>query len=492
MLGRIITLVFVALVSVSAVGVSDMSTILTRLAQGVADDEIVAELKAKLQTDPKAPAWWAWLGYAHCLRREWDEAKEAYRRAENLGAKPSFFWFPPTLPVSWLANHGFLRRLAIDGFVVWQSPNIFCEPLPIANPKHGDKFIKVVFVYGSKEQAEHASHLVRWFSQFSELPKHLSDAPSVFALALNLFSERFGMPVKFPVRAWLFAKGNGSAFSFAGHTLFYGSIPNDRWAWWLKIAHEAGHHAVPAFGEFDGLHEPYSGGFLGERLFALWLWDEGRKFVSEDTEIERGLKGYLLRTVSAEIVKAQQWLLQTQKPEKPPMQVFLGLCLYLERLGSWELLREVMTNSPKDSWDGFLAGFESALSQRLSSGLTLKLRVPDANTPLTSFDIAALRDGLKSPSIQLAWWLPQGDFLCAVKVQGKGKLQVRWGDEQIAEWEVNANEPQTLSCTFSNPKTQWQRLRFWWQSGSGKILSVNFKEVGDKPKSNQAEDERRG
>jgi len=491
-LRRTVALAFVALASLSAATVSDMSTILNRLAQGVVDDEIVAELKGKLKTDPKAPAWWAWLGYAHCLRREWNEAKEAYQHAKELGAKPSFFWFPPTLPVSWLTDRNYLRRLAIDGFVVWQSPNVFCEPLPIANPKHGDKFIKVVFVYGSKEQAEHASHLVRWFSQFSELPKHLSDAPSVFALALNLFSERFGMPVKFPVRAWLFAKGNGSAFSFAGHTLFYGSIPNDRWAWWLKIAHEAGHHAVPAFGEFDGLHEPYSGGFLGERLFALWLWDEGRKFVSEDTEIERGLKGYLLRTVSAEIVKAQQWLLQTQKPEKPPMQVFLGLCLYLERLGSWELLREVMTNSPKDSWDGFLAGFESALSQRLSSGLTLKLRVPDANTPLTSFDIAALRDGLKSPSIQLAWWLPQGDFQCTVKVQGKGKLQVRWGDEQIAEWEANANEPQTLSCTFSNPKTQWQRLRFWWQSGSGKILSVNFKEVGDKPKSNQAEDERRG
>ncbi|MEJ7612755.1 MAG: hypothetical protein SQA66_03870, partial [Candidatus Fervidibacter sacchari] len=93
---RIIALVFVALASISAVGLSDMSTILTRLAQGIADDEIVAELKAKLQTDPKAPAWWAWLGYAHCLRQEWDEAKEAYQRARELGAKPSFFWFPPT------------------------------------------------------------------------------------------------------------------------------------------------------------------------------------------------------------------------------------------------------------------------------------------------------------------------------------------------------------------------------------------------------------
>jgi hypothetical protein len=491
-LRRTFALALVTLASFSAIAASDISTILNRLAQGVVDDEIVAELKAKLQTDPKAPAWWAWLGYAHCLRQEWDEAKEAYQRAEDLGAKPSFSWFPPTLPVSWFANRGYLRQLAISDVVVWQSPNVFCEPVPVADPKHGDKFSKVVFVYGSKAQADYASHFVQWLNQFGELPRHLSDVPSIFALALSLFSERFGMPVKFPVRAWLFAKGNGSAFSFAGHTLFYGSIPDDRWTWWLKVAHEAGHHAIPAFGEFDGLHEPYSGGFLGERLFALWLWDEGREVVNGDAEIERGLKNYLLGMVSAEIVKAQQWLLQAPKPEKPPMQVFLGLCLYLERLGGWDLLKEAMANAPKDTWDGFLAGFEIALSRRLSSGLTLRLRVPDANTPLSSFDISNLRDGLMSPSIQLAWWLPQGDFQCTVEVQGKGKLQVRWGDEQIAQWEVNASEPQTFSCTFDNPRAQWQRLRFWWLSGSGKILSVNFKGANDEPKSAQAKNERRG
>ncbi|MFN3421321.1 MAG: hypothetical protein ACK40X_06335, partial [Armatimonadota bacterium] len=174
--------------------------------------------------------------------------------------------------------------------------------------------------------------------------------------------------------------------------------------------------------------------------------------------------------------KAQQWLLQSSKSAQPTMQVFLGLCLYLERLGGYELLRDVMANSADDSWNGFQAGLEQTFTERLQNGLKIRLRVPDANTPLSTFDIAALRDGLNSQAIQLAWWLPKGEFQCDVEVQGKGVLQLRWGESQITERSVNANEPQTFSCNFVNPSSGWQRLRFWWLKGEGKILSVKFQQ----------------
>jgi len=474
-----LTEIVVALVLAAAFAFpsSDISKALERLANGSADQETVALLKSALEVDPSAPAWWAWLGYAHCLRGEWDEAQKAYQWARELKAAPSFPWFPPTLPTPWLGKHGAAPILTTNGLTVWQSPPVFCEPNFASDPKHGDKFSRIVFVYSSKEGEEAARCLVHWMSQTGDLPKHIADAPSVFAAALKLFSERFGTSPKLPVKAWLFPRGNGSAFSFAGHTLFYGTVPDDRWSWWLKVVHEAGHHAVPAFGEFDGLHEPYSGGFLGERLFALWVWDEGM-VARGDSELNQKLSEYLRKVVSAEIVRAQQWLLQTSDESKPAMQVFLGLCLFLERLGGYQLLREVMANSTDDTWGGFKNGLERALTERLRNGLKIRLFIPDANTPLSTFDIAALREGLKAPSVQLAWWLPAGNFQCEVEVQGEGVLQVRWGESGVGEWSVRGGGQQKFSCVFTNASSGWQRLRFWWLKGGGKILSVTFRQKG--------------
>jgi len=473
--GKILS--FLSLAVVCSLSSADISTLMSRLIQGSVDDETVAELRAIIRLDPSAPAWWAWLGYAHSLRQEWSEAKTAYDQAKQLKAAPNIAWFPPALPVSWLPQHGSTQTLTIGDLTVWQSPAVFCEPKPAIDPKHGERFAKVIFVYGASKGANLANQVVHWMVQTSEIPQQLSDAPMVLAAALLLFSERFGIPLKFPLKGWLFSKGNGSAFSFSGHTLFYGTLPKDRWSWWLKVAHEAGHHTVPAFGEFDGLHEPYSGGFLGERLFAVWLWDAGRG--TRDGEVEGKLSEYLRKVVCAEIVRAQQWLLQGAQTEKPPMQVFLGLCLYIERLGGIGLLSDIMSKAPNDSWDGFKIGFEKCFAERLRNGLTICLKTPDANTALSAFNLNALREGLSAPSIQLAWWLPEGKVQCEVKVQGNGTLQLRWGNEQIAEWVVNASEAKSFSCNFVNPHSGWQRLRFWWQKGSGKILSVTFSRKGD-------------
>ncbi len=447
---------------------SDLASVLAQLVRGKADERALSVLQSAVKQDPSAPAWWVWLGYAHSLRGEWAQAAQAYGRAQQLGARSSFAWFPPSLPPTWLPEHGNLRSLTIAAVTVWQSPTVFVEPFPSTDPRHGERFHHITFVYALDRTDHMARQWVHWHAQ-AELPSFLADSPAVFALALKLLSERLGTSVSLPVRAWLFSRGDGSALSLQEHTFFYGLLPSDRWGWWRKVAHEAGHYTVPSFGEFEGLHEPYAGGFLGERLFALWLWEDG-SFLAD---LRQPLSDYLRKTICAEIVRAQQWLLRPEG-EVPPMPVFLGLCLFLERLGGHLLLREVVSNAPGDSWRAFCVGLERTFQKRLAKGLTIRLCTPDANTPLSAFDLTALREGLTAPSMQIAWWLLNGQFRCEVLVQGRGELQLRWGERVIAEWSVNADQPQKLSVGFVNDQVGWQRLRFWWLKGSGKIVSVTF------------------
>ncbi|MFN3421967.1 MAG: hypothetical protein ACK40X_09620, partial [Armatimonadota bacterium] len=200
--GKSSMLTVLVLAALNTLAATDISTVISRLALGFAGEEDVSQLKATIQKDPTAPLWWAWLGYAHSLRQEWDDAENAYYQAFQLGAKPSFPWFPPTLPVSWLPKHGNLLPLTINGLTVWQSPLVFYEPNFATDPKHKDRFHRTLFIYGAERQSQFAQQVVQWMVQSNELPSHLSDAPSIFAAALKLFSERFNTPLKLPIKGW--------------------------------------------------------------------------------------------------------------------------------------------------------------------------------------------------------------------------------------------------------------------------------------------------
>lgn len=484
-----------------------LKIVIERLAQGSADEKTVAVLQEAVQRDSNAPAWWAWLGFAHALRHEWQRAEQAYAKARSYGAQLSFAWFPPTLPLRWLPGHGGLQPISIGDATFWCSPSVFTEPKSFQYPEHGDQFHHIAFVYGMEGyQSPTTNHppsattvrqWVQWLTVLKEVPPHVQDVPVLFALALQWFKERLGTSVSLPVRLWLFPQGNGSAFTVTGNTLFYGTKPDDLWLWYLKVGHEAGHHAVPAFGEFSGMHEPYAGGFLGERLFALWLWDtvtgrngEVAKGGNGDvksqqliphplslisTDIEKGLTTYLRQTVVPEMVLAQQWLLAGFSDKEPAMQVFLGLCLFLERLGGVSLLRDAMTKADSTDWAAFQRGVAATITERLSDGLTLRFACPDANTSAQRFDLSVLRGGIAQPSVQLAWWLPVGEVHGKLLVQGKGQLMALWGEQPIGEWSVSADEPQPLSMEWSVRRTGWECLRFLWRKGSGKIVALTLR-----------------
>lgn len=556
---------FLILLTVGFGFAQDLQTVLERLARGIADDEAITTLQTVVQHDPKAPAWWAWLGFAHALRNDWDSSAKAYEQARVCGAQPSFPWFPQRLPVDWMPTHGNMQVIKVGDETLWQSPSVFIEPRPLRDHWYGERFHRISFVYGcdkgqgdketgrqgdtktqgqgDKERQRHKDtgtrrhgdmetrrhgedrdmetrrqgdkgtqthyqssvanrqslsvNWVQWLSQTNETPVHLRDVPVVFALALRWFSQRLETPVSLPIRLWLFSQGRGEAFTVVGNTLFYGTTPNDRWRWWLKAAHEAGHHTIPAFGEFLGMHESYAGGFLGERLFMLWLWDTGQgedrekekrrkgdietqRLATWDAEIEQGLATYLRKTVVPEIVLAQQWLLAGVPDDEPPMHVFLGLCAYLERLGGIDLLREAMAKASGEDWKAFQSGVAKAISDRLGSdGLTLSFAVPDANTNPATFDLALLSISSslvpRPLSLQLALWLPKGELEGELVAQGKGRLQMLWETEQVGGWQIASEEPTKLGLRLTVRQTGWRRLRFWWSDGKGKLLKITLR-----------------
>jgi len=88
---------------------SDLASVLAQLVRGQADERALSVLQSAVKQDPSAPAWWVWLGYAHSLRGEWAQAAQAYCRAQQLGARSSFAWFPPSLPPHLVAR---TRQLA--------------------------------------------------------------------------------------------------------------------------------------------------------------------------------------------------------------------------------------------------------------------------------------------------------------------------------------------------------------------------------------------
>jgi hypothetical protein len=307
------------------------------------------------------------------------------------------------------------------------------------------------------------------------LPDHLHGAPVVFTAALHAFASQFQTPVSLPVCVWLFPHGDGSAKTITGNTLFYGTLPNDRWGWWLKMAHEAGHHAIPAFGAFDGLHEPYAGGFLGERLFALWLWD-GQQTQPLPDDIAQGITVYLRSTVVPEIVAGQQWLLRNDD-EAPRMPTFLGVCLYLERLVGSAFLSAAMKRAKGESWQAFVNGVQTAIGDSVRDGLTLRFALPDANTAPTRFALDHLRDAPERPTTQVAWHLPVGTFLGHLELDGGGELVMRWGDRTIGRWQLGIAQRYRLPLRFSVAETGWQRLRFWWLKGSGRVIALTVRQA---------------
>jgi hypothetical protein len=459
---------------------TDDPSLISHLVQGAGEiDAIVSALTQAVRQNPDDAQKWAWLGYALCLQGDWKSARQAYARARSLVAPFNLAWLPPQLPLDWLNDWRGVGQVNWAGKQLWCSAPTTTHPLTFAFPERHLSFSHLIAVYADDGQ-KIARQWVRWLMTSERMPQHLQMAPLAFAWALREFAICFGTQPPLPVTAWLLPDGDGKAETVAGNTQFFGVAPFDRWGWFLKVAHEAGHHTIPAFGTFDGLHEPYSGGFLGERLFALWLWD-GQGDLPVDAELMQGIQRFLRSTVIPEIVAGQQWLLRPSD-QPPSMPVFLGICAYLERVAGRKFLRTVMEQAGGDDWRAFQRGICQVIRMALNDGLTLRFAVPDANTVPATFDPKGLRLPPTRLAMQLAWWLPAETVQGQLQVQGKGELVMRWGEREIGRWRLPsslANSPSSLPVRWTVTEAGWQRLRFWWVQGEGQVLSLTLKRSDD-------------
>lgn len=455
---------------------TDEATLMTDLVQGGGDVRaIVAALLQSLQQNPKDGHLWAWLGFAYCLQGNWCLAEQAYARAHSLAASSSLAWLPHQLPTEWLSNWRGITQGQLANKRLWWSSPTPTQPVSFALSNHPFTFPWLIAVYA--DEGHIARQWVRWLMTSQQMPSALRTAPIVFAWALREFALAFGTTPKLPVTAWLLPEGNQGAETGPGNTLFFGLMPLDRWRWWLKVAHEAGHHTIPAFGPFDGLHEPYAGGFLGERLFALWLWD-AQDNSPMDAEVTQSLLRFLRSQVIPEIVAGQQWLLGSFD-QLPSMPTFLGICAYLERVAGRKFLRSAMEEAGGDDWRAFRRGICQAIGKALRDGLTLRFAVPDANTLPATFDPQGLKAAQKGLATQFAWWLPTATFQGYLQAQGNGELVVRWGEREIGRWRLSSSLPVSLPLRWTVTEARWQRLRFWWVQGAGQVLSLTLKGSDD-------------
>ncbi|MFA0752230.1 MAG: hypothetical protein SLRJCFUN_002633 [Candidatus Fervidibacter sp.] len=464
-----------SLIPPTAKAMDDLS-FLTRLVQR--DGEAEAVLPALMQAVREKPddaRQWAWLGYALCLRGDWQGARQAYERARSLAAPFNLAWLPPQLPLDWLKDWQGMGQAKWASTAFWWSLPAPTAPVSFTLAQAQRPFPYLIAIYA--DEGRFARQWVRWLMTSEQLPPHLRTAPLVFAWALREFANAFGTKPKLPVTVWLFPEGDGRAETMAGNTHFFGLAPFDRFRWWLKVAHEAGHHTIPAFGPFDGWHEPYSGGFLGERLFALWLWD-GQDDSPMDAEVAQGLLRFLRSQVIPEIVAGQQWLLRSSE-EPPSMPTFLGICAYLERVAGRKFLRSAMEEAGGDDWRAFRRGICQAIEKALKDGLTLRFPVPDANTLPATFDPQGLKAAQKGLATQFAWWLPTETFQGQLQVQGNGELVMRWGEREIGRWRLSSSLPVSLPLRWTVTEARWQRLRFWWVQGAGQVLSLTLKRSDD-------------
>ncbi|MCS7224169.1 MAG: tetratricopeptide repeat protein [Armatimonadetes bacterium] len=447
----------------------DGTAILQALSEGRCHPDAIAYLTAKVEAEPNVPSWKAWLGLAHCLNGNWELARQCYQQARSEGAAPSLPFFPPECPSDWLGSLIPVKAQPIGHQTLWQGPFVLWETDIPRDPAHGHRFPWVSPLYQSNGFS--ARQIVAAFSQREPRRTVMAQWTLAFGHALSWLMARFPTPQSLPVRLWFFSDGDGTIVTRSGNTFLYGLRKSDSMSLWASAAHEAAHHLVPAFGPFPGFHEPYSGGFLGERLFIAWLLDDTD---SRRTQEWEWLNRYEKEIIVPEMVSGQQFLLSPLGQQEPTMSSFLGVAIFLERLLSDDFF-EFLTQAKGPSWADFLAAIEKGIESRLKgTGLKIRTRAPGATTPIP------LLNGLgpiDQPALVYPLWLPKGNYETHLMTEGSGSLELLWNNETIGQVSVTDGASQTPTIRWRNTSAGWRSWRMVWRSGKGRVVQLLFKRL---------------
>ncbi|HID06658.1 MAG TPA: hypothetical protein EYP10_05865 [Armatimonadetes bacterium] len=243
-----------------------------------------------------------------------------------------------------------------------------------------------------------------------------------------------------PINLWLAEEGEPTAITVTGHTYWHGISPNRTFAqWFIDVSHEYGHHAFPAFGPFTGNHERYAGGYLSERLNAIWLlealrsnraWLPERMTAKAQAELQAYIRQYHLQDVR----EWCEWLYRQTKAgamatvnvseaTQIPMSVFLGSAIFIERCFGDSFLKSVLDGCTDQTYDAFIGSFQKHIQRALDEGevhidprITFAVNARTTIAPLG--DLIASTHSFTLPSTQLLpMWLPKYTIKCEVSLK---------------------------------------------------------------------------
>ncbi len=184
---------------------------------------------------------------------------------------------------------------SLPGGYVVVAPERHAAPYPVEERRYGLRFSRVVAVY---EPEGGSGRLVRRVTLHHE-PDQRTQAVTTARLVarlLRLHRERFGRDAAFPRAApaaavYLSPDTPKAAALLGGETrghevyVFGAGTPRTPLEWTRTVVHEWGHATLPAA---RGYSEPESdaSGYLGERLYFKWLYEEAVS--AETTDYQDG------------------------------------------------------------------------------------------------------------------------------------------------------------------------------------------------------------
>ncbi len=193
-------------------------------------------------------------------------------------------------------------------------PEPFAAPASLIEARYHWRFSRAVYVYAPVRQTVGHNapppglRLVTILHHEPSDTKLAQQTARLIARLLRLHFEGFGREVTFPRDAdvadvWLAPEAPRNAGALGGETrdnqvyFFDAGAPRSPIEWTRTVAHEWGHLTMNAA---RGFTEPENdaGGFLGERLYLKWLWeDKNPRDAADDGVVRAGLDLYRERQI---------------------------------------------------------------------------------------------------------------------------------------------------------------------------------------------------
>lgn len=327
---------------------------------------------------------------------------------------------------------------------------------PARDPKYGRGYARVCYAYALQERPTrwHRVGLVRYQTE--------KDAPlarRVAALLAQLFwvrREYWSITPDFPrplePAVWLARDGRAGGEEWRGQIYLY-EVGRERSPeeWTRQVIHEYGHVALPGAPIYTD-PEPKANGYLGERLLAKWLRDNGATVWDGQVDLERYVSRRVTPLRERFLAAGPRSSLRYQR-DQTGMEHFIGMVLAWEAAHGPRLLRAAFDRAGGEGAESFLIGCQEVL---------------EALDP-PHFELAA--DALlpaAAPERSAAWvFLPAGRW--SVELEGASAPVVAWWDRRRLQPEGGGSR---AIFTLRQNQGAWHRLEL--ASGTTGLKRVTF------------------